>query len=80
MLTDKFNQDPLEEHFSKQRGSLGGNENPDAIQYGETERKLQAAKLDSIRVMRGNTSGRKSEKIDIHDETPLPKRKKKDSQ
>ena len=80
VLTDKFNQDPLEEHFGKHRSKLGGCDNPTILQYGETERKLQVAKSDSIIVMRGNTSGRSSvtRKIDITKSAPLPKRKKKE--
>ena len=32
-----FCQDPLEQHFSKQRASQGGNRNPDASQYLQNE-------------------------------------------
>lgn len=76
VLTDKFNQDCLEEHFGRQRSKLGGNDNPTLMQYGETELKLQVAKSDSIHVFHGNTSGRQKSKIDITDNTPLPKRRK----
>ena len=79
LLTDTFNQDPLEKHFGKHRSKLGGCDNPTILQYGETERKFQVAKSDSIIVMRGNTSGRASvrRKIDTTKSAPLPKRKKK---
>ena len=79
-LSDKLNQDPLEEHFGKQRMRGGGSDNPTLEDYGRNERKIILAKSDMIRVMRGNTRGRDREqaKIDIHDETELPKRKRKD--
>lgn len=78
MLTDRFNQDPIEEHFGKQRSRLGGCDNPNLQQYGDSEKKLQVSKDYKIVSMKtGNTSGRKEKpKIDITDTTPLPKRKK----
>lgn len=79
VLPDKLNQDPLEEHFGRQRMKGGSNENPNLQDYQYTEMKLQVAKSTAIKVMRGNTRGRKDDyqKIDIHDMTPLPKRQKK---
>ena len=77
-LSDKLNQDPLEEHFSKQRMRGGGNDNPTLLEYGFNERNIIVAKSDMLLTMRGNTRGRVREldEIDIHDETELPKRKK----
>ncbi|XP_066916112.1 uncharacterized protein [Clytia hemisphaerica] len=37
VLTDRFNQDPIEEHFGKQRARLGGCDNPSLGQYGSSE-------------------------------------------
>ena len=81
-LSDKLNQDPLEEHFGRQRACGGANDNPTLEQYAQNEKKLLVAKSESIRVMRRNTRGRQGDgkQIDIHDNTPLPKRKKKDPQ
>ncbi|XP_066910451.1 uncharacterized protein [Clytia hemisphaerica] len=80
VLTDRFNQDPIEEHFGKQRARLGGCDNPSLGQYGSSEGKLIAAKDQAILVMRGNTSGtnkpKQKPRINIHDMTPLPKRPK----
>ena len=77
VLSDKFNQDPLEEHFGKQRACGGSNENPSLKEYMDNERKL-VAKSEMIRVMRGNTRGRQEEQtIDINDDRLLPKRKEK---
>jgi hypothetical protein len=81
VLSEKLNQDPLEEHFGKQRMRGGANENPSLEQHMYNERKIIVAKSDMITSMRGNTRGRLREKtdIDIHDESTLPKRKKRKS-
>ena len=77
VLSDKFNQDPLEEHFGRQRAHGGSNENPSLKECMDNERKL-VAKSEMIRVMEGNTRGRQEEQtIDINDDRLLPKRKKK---
>ena len=78
VLSDNFNQDPLEEHFGKSRSRGGSNENPSLKEYMDNQRKLLVAKAEMIRVMRGNTRGRQEEQIiDITDDRLLPKRKKK---
>ena len=78
VLSDKMNQDPLEEHFGKQKACGGSNENPRLKEYTDNERKLLVAKFKMIRVMRGNARGRHEEQaIDINDNRLLPKRKKK---
>ena len=78
VLSDKLNQDPLEEHFGKQRVRGGSNENRSLKEYMDNERKLLVAKSEMIRLMRGNTRGRQEEQtIDITDDRLLPKRKKK---
>lgn len=76
ILTDKLNQDPLEEHFGRQRSRLGGSDNTTLQQYGESELKLQVAKSGLITSIKGNSRGRKEERVDIHDMTPLPKKQK----
>ena len=48
LLSDKFNQDPLQEHFGKQRPRGGSNENPSLRQYMNNERKLLVAKSEMI--------------------------------
>jgi len=75
ILSDKFNQDPLEEHFGKQRSR--GIENPSLEQYMYNERKILVSKSDMI--IKGNTRGRKNRtvEIDITDDREMPKRSKK---
>ena len=79
-LSDKLNQDPLEEHFGRQRGAIGGSDNPTFEQYALTERKLQVAKDDLIRVLHGNTRARcrkgDNKRIIPSQEQALPRSKK----
>ena len=76
LLSEKFNQDPLEEHFSRHRSR--GVENPNVEAYMHNEKKIILAKSEMLNVVRGNTRGKIKEKrkIDINDQTKLPKRKK----
>ena len=79
-LSDKLNHDPLEEHFGRQRICGGASDNPTLEQYAQYEKKILVAKSESVHVMRGNTRGRQGDgkKIDIHNNTPFPKWKKKE--
>uniref|UniRef100_A0A7M5VCI7 Transposable element P transposase n=1 Tax=Clytia hemisphaerica TaxID=252671 RepID=A0A7M5VCI7_9CNID len=81
ILPDKFNQDPVEENFSKQRMRCGGSDNPTMLQYSQNEtkeRKIMLLKSDILRVVTANTRGRiqpvQSADYDLNE--PLPKRKK----
>ena len=78
-FSDRLNQDPVEEHFGRQRMRGGAFDNPTLEAYGFNERKILVAKSDMIRVMRGNTRGRIREENEInnHDERELPKRPRK---
>ena len=48
VLSDKFNQDPLQEHFGKQRSRGGSNENSSLREYMNNARKLLVAKSEMI--------------------------------
>ena len=74
-LSVKLNQDPLEGHCGRQRICGGASDNPTLEQYAQNEKKILVAKSESVHVMRGNTRGRQGDgkKIDIHNNTPLPK-------
>ncbi|XP_035662524.1 uncharacterized protein LOC118406544 [Branchiostoma floridae] len=78
VLSEKFTQDPLEQHFAKQRRRCGANENPTALEFGRNEINLHILK-DSIRSVGGNCRGRaaNAQAIDFTDNTPLPKRQRK---
>ena len=79
LLSDKFNQDPLEEYFSKKRRRLGSNENPTLQEVNRNTLGLNVAGDDLIRVMNGNTRGRNREliRLDIRDESALPQKRAK---
>ena len=81
VLSDKFNQDSLEEHFYRQRSRGGANENPTLDEFHFNEKKLQICKSGMIRAM-GNSKGKEREetKLDIHDTSSLPKKQKRKKQ
>ena len=78
-LSDKRNQDPLEEHFGMVRSGGGASDNPTQERFGQMNRKIVLVKSDMIQVTRGNSRGRVRENvsIDVHDKRQLPKRPKK---
>ena len=47
-LSDKLNQDPIEEHFGRIRGAGGASDNPTLEQYGYRNKKIIAAKSELI--------------------------------
>ena len=47
-LSDKLNQDPIEEHFGRIRGAGGGSDNSTLEQYGYRNKKIMAAKSELI--------------------------------
>ena len=77
ILSDKFNQDPLEEHCGRQRMKGGGIDYPTVENYGHNEKKTILAKSEMLTVVQGNTRKRFRDeaKIDVHDERELPKQK-----
>ena len=77
LLSEKFNQDPLEEYFSKQRGAGGSSDNPTAGQVGHTMLALQVASSCVQASKRGNCrlTDRQEDKGPLLDDTPLPRRK-----
>ena len=74
-LSDKINQDPLEEHFGHIKMRGGGSENPTQEMFGLMNRKIMVIKSDLLQVFRGNTRGRMRDEvnIDIYDTRELPK-------
>ena len=79
-LSNKLNQDPVEEHFGRIRGAGGASDNPTLEQYCYRNRKIIVAKSELIQVTKGNTSVRENIQINIHDERKLPKTPKRDCQ
>ena len=67
-MNDKFSQDPLEEHFARQRRRAGCCENPSLYAFGNQELLLNVVQSNLIKELKGNTRGtqRDDPKIDIH--------------
>ena len=77
LLSEKFFQDPLEEHFARHRRSGGCNDNPSLDQLKKQEVMLSVIRSELISDLRGNTSGcdESHEPIRVED-TRLPRRRK----
>ena len=76
-LSEKLNQDPLEEYFSKQRGAGGSWDNPTVEQFGHNMLVLYVASSSAKASRKGNIRKRDQHVGTNIDSTPLPKRKKK---
>ena len=76
VLTERFQQDPLEEYFGNQRQRGRRADNPDALQFGYNDRALDVQQ-NIVPIKSGNVGGRnlksKSNWLDIINE-PLPKK------
>lgn len=78
LFSEKFSQDPLEEHFGRQRRRGGSSDNPTLLEFGNQELALNVMRSDLMQDIRGNTRGRDKDgkrKIDINDTRELPKKK-----
>ncbi|XP_071945700.1 uncharacterized protein [Antedon mediterranea] len=73
VLSEKLNQDPLEEYFSKQRGCGGRNENPTVHQFQHNALTLQVAGARSVTGSIHSNTRKSGFSIDS---TPFPKRTK----
>ena len=71
VLTEKFNQDAIEQHFGCHRASSGSNSNPSLHQFNSSMQKLRIIGSQAMAPLRGNTKRR----LQLHvDPTALPKR------
>lgn len=65
ILSEKFSQDPLEEHFSRHRRIAGCNDNPTLAQFQKQEVSLHAMSSNLIADLRGNTRGRQTDRVQL---------------
>ena len=76
VLTEKFNQDVLEEYFGRHRSMGRRSDNPSLQQFGYQTNTIRIQR--SIAPVTGNTRGRVKEKRHVSwnsvDDTPLPKK------
>ena len=78
ILSERFNQDPLESHFGKQRQMKGGNDNPTAAQFNFNENSLRLLGSQALAPVSGNC--KRLQNTREIDHTPLPKRKRRPKQ
>lgn len=72
ILSERFNQDPLESHFGNQRQMRGGNEAPSTYQFNTNVNALRLRSSQTIKVIGGNT---RHSNLDLAiDNTPMPHR------
>ena len=75
VLTQKLNQDPVEQYFGKQRMKGGASDNPTVNEFAYNTNKIAVAGSSMIRDVAGNVRKRKVP-LDINKEVPMMKRKK----
>ena len=75
VLTEKLNQDPVEQYFGKQRMKGGASDNPTVNEFAYNTTKIAVAGSSMIRDVAGNVRKRKVP-LDINKEVPMMKRKK----
>ena len=77
ILTGKFSQDPLEQHFSAQRRRCGGNTNPSLERFGYNELALHCIKSKNVSSLRGNTKVQIHNQIDFMNDNDIPLKRRK---
>jgi len=75
VLSEKFSQDPLEEHFGRQRAAGGANENPNYYQFEKQEVSMNVMSSELINDLTGsNVTSKNSAPLDIKDQRTLPRK------
>lgn len=77
VLSGKFSQDPLEQHFSAQRRRCGANTAPNAEQVANNELALHSIKSKNVASMKGNTTIDPAEQVSFMEENSVPLKKRK---
>lgn len=77
VLTERFNQDPIEQHFGMHRTVNGCNTNPSLDKFNHTMVRLRTVGSQAIAPIRGNT--RRQLDLAPIDATPLPKKQRRES-
>ena len=76
VLSERFNQDPIESHFGKHRQMKGGNDNPKVAQFNQNESALRLLGSQALAPVSGNTN-HGVVIPEVTENTLLPKRKRK---
>lgn len=77
ILSGKFSQDPIEQHFSAQRRRCGGNTNPSVQQFGYNELALHCIKSKNVSSIRGNTKICKEQQVAFMEDNMIPLKRRK---
>ena len=77
ILSGKFSQDPLEQHFSAQRRACGDNTNPTVKQYGYKELALHTIKSKNVKSLCGNCHLEKENQINFMEDNAVPLKRRK---
>ena len=75
ILSERFNQDPLESHFGKHRQTKRGNDNPTVAQLNYSENYLRLLGSQALAPVTGNSN--RSVLVNKIDDMPLPKKPRK---
>ena len=75
VLTSRFNQDVLEQHFGHYRHKGGSNDNPTVKDVNHIVTQLRTVDALALAPKRGN-AGRQSDEVNNIDHSPLPRRNK----
>ena len=76
LLSEKFSQDPLEEHFARHRRMGGCNDNPTQAQFAQQEIALSVISSNLISDLRRNAEGRQRNRKPLKvDDILLPKKR-----
>ena len=80
ILSEKLSQDPLENYFGQQRARGGRCDNPTMVDCLHSAQSLRVQRSLALQPVRGNSSKKRklfSEASPTIDDTPLPKRPRK---
>ena len=75
VLSERFNQDPLENFFGMQRSSCGRCDNPTVQQFVKNAVFIRVQKSAAVAPFRGNCRQRRTREV-LVDSTPIPKRQR----
>ena len=76
LLSEKFSQDPLEEHFARHKRMGGCNDNPTQAQVAQQEIALSVITSNLISDLRRNAEGRQRNREPLKvDDIRLPKKR-----
>ena len=77
VLSGKFSQDPLEQHFSAQRRKCGFNTHPTENQYATSELALHGIKSKNVASMNGNCTIPEEQQQEFMEDSGIPLKRRR---